>query len=360
MGSLQLFSSIDTAYNLCIMQLQHITSALAVLLISAVTFTRPANSAPAQLPSSGAPRNVARSIISASVHDIYDFGKGTWVENLAVRSNGQILVTLLSTPDVYLVNPFQRTATLVHTFTPAKACLGIAELGNDIFYVAAGGLDIKTFTAPNGTFSVWKVDMSQSSTTVTKVADFPQVNTFNGMTAYNGFLLIADSGLGAVWSLNVNNGQTKKVMADPLMAPTSTVAPTGVNGIKVRGNNLYFTNTNQAIWAKIPINPDGTAAGSASIVVPNFIGGDDFQFDYIGDPFFAGNNQLRVRASWGGDVVVASNDMLLSGSTACEFGRTSSDGASLYVSTNGGIAGYVTGAFTQPGRVVRVDANVSF
>ncbi|KAI4134449.1 MAG: hypothetical protein LQ347_001515 [Umbilicaria vellea] len=341
------------------MQLQHISAALAVFFISAVSFTRPAYSAPAQLPSSTAPRNVARSIISASVHDIYDFGKGTWVENLAVRSNGQILVTLLSTPDVYLVNPFQQTATLVHTFSSAKACLGIVELGNDIFYVAAGGLDIKTFTAPKGTFSVWKIDMNKSPAAVTKVADFPLVGVFNGMTTYNGFLLIADSALGAVWSLNVNNGQTKN-FADPLMAPTSTVAPTGVNGIKVRGNNLYFTNTNQAIWAKIPINGDGTPAGSASIEVPNFIAGDDFQFDYIGDPFFAGNNELRVRASWGGEVVVASSDTLLSGSTACEFGRASSDWASLYVSTNGGIDGYVTGAFTQPGRVVRVDAKVSF
>lgn len=340
------------------MQLQYISATLAALLISAVSFARPANSAPAQLPSSIIPRNVARSI-SASVHDIYDFGKGTWVENLAVRSNGQILVTLLTAPEVHQVDPVQKSATLVHTFPSALGCIGITELGSDIFYVAVGNLSTKTFTAPTGTFSVWKIDMNQNPATVSKVADFPQVNSFNGMTPHNGLLLIADSGAGAVWSLNVNNGQTMKVIADPLMAPTAS-PPTGVNGIKVRNNFLYFTNSNQAIWAKIPINGDGTPAGSSTIEIPNFTATDDFQFDYIGDPVFAGNNKLRARSVLGGAVVPVSTDALLSGSTACKFGRTWSDWPSLYVSTNGGIAGYVSGTFTQPGRVVRVDAQISF
>ncbi|KAA6415127.1 MAG: hypothetical protein FRX48_01879 [Lasallia pustulata] len=347
------------------MQLQYISVTLVAFLISAISFARPAKCAPARSPSSILSRNVARSI-SASVHDIYDFPKGTWVENLAVRSNGQILVTLLSSPQIYQVNPFQTpSATLVHTF-PTLGCLGITELGNDIFYVATGNLSLSTFTAPPGTFSVWKVDMTSFSTSnansaiVTKVADFPQVVAFNGMTTFNGFLLIADSGAGAVWSLNVNNGQKSKVISDPLMKPTSAVGPTGVNGIKVRDNTLYFTNTNQAIWAQVALNSDGTAAGSATVVVPNFVAGDDFQFDYIGDALFAGNNELRARAVTGGSVVTASTDALLVGSTACEFGRTGSDWSSLYVSTNGGINGYLTGTFTQPGRVVRVDANISF
>ena len=360
------FLSIDSISILRIMQLPYMTATLAAFLISAVSFARPAISAPAGLPSSIVPRNVERSV-SASVHDIYDFPKDTWVENLAVRSNGQILVTLLTSPQVYQVNPFQtQSATLVYTFPSTLGCVGIAELGTDIFYVATGNLSLSTFTAPPGTFSVWKINMQSFSTStpnsaiVTKVADFPQVVAFNGMTTFNGLLLIADSGAGAVWSLNVNNGQTSKVLSDPLMKPTSTVAPTGVNGIKVRDNSLYFTNTNQAIWAKVPINPDGTAAGSATTVVSNFVAGDDFVFDYIGDVLFAGNNELRARALTGGSVMVASTDSLLSGSTACEFGRTGSDWGSLYVSTNGGINGYVTGTFTQPGRVVRVDVNISF
>lgn len=348
------------------MQLQYISTTLAAFLISAISFARPASSAPAQVLPSIDTRNVKRSV-SASVHDIYDFPKGTWVENLAVRSNGQILVTLLTKPQVYQVNPFQtQSASLVYTFPSKLACLGIAELGTDIFYVATGNLSSTTFTAPPGTFSVWKINMGSyspstpNSAVVTKVADFPQVLTFNGMTVFNGFLLIADSGAGTVWSLNVNNGQASKVLSDPLMKPTSAIAPTGINGIKVRSNSLYFTNTDQAIWAKIPLNSDGTAAGSATTVLSNFTAADDFQFDYIGDVLYAGNNELRARAVTGGAAVVASTDPLLSGSTACQLGRTASDAASLYVTTNGGVNGYITGTFTQPGRVVRVDVDLSF
>ncbi|KAJ5638121.1 hypothetical protein N7490_008000 [Penicillium lividum] len=32
---------------------------------------------------------------------LYSFGSGTWAENLAVRANGQILVSRLDTPEVY-------------------------------------------------------------------------------------------------------------------------------------------------------------------------------------------------------------------------------------------------------------------
>lgn len=39
--------------------------------------------------------------------DIVRFPNETWLENLAVRKNSQILVTLHSAPEIYQIDPFQ-------------------------------------------------------------------------------------------------------------------------------------------------------------------------------------------------------------------------------------------------------------
>jgi hypothetical protein len=51
---------------------------------------------------------------------VYQFPtKPTWVENIAVRPNGQLLVTLLTSPEVWLINPTnpqQRHSSILSLF----------------------------------------------------------------------------------------------------------------------------------------------------------------------------------------------------------------------------------------------------
>ena len=298
-----------------------------------------------------------------TVTDIWDFSPGTWVENLAVRSNGQILVTLASTPEIYQVDPtLEQPATLVHAFPGYLACLGITELQQDLFYVITGNFSAVTSTTGPGSYSVWELDMTGYSPTsgaptpsATKVADFPDSIFFNGMTSANqDILLIADSRAGAVVSLNVANKATGNI-TDPLMTGNATGEDLGVNGVKTRQGTLYFTNTDQALYAEMPLNSAGTASTAAGkVVLSNLPSLDDFQFDPAGDTYFAGNNELRSRAADDGAVATVSNSSLLVGSTAVEFGRLSDDQDSVYVTTNGGTEQYETSVFTTPGRVVKV------
>lgn len=308
--------------------------------------------------------------IGVQVEDIWDFPKGTWVENLAVRGNGKILTTLLTSPQVYQVDPDKKApATLVHTFNGFRGCLGIVEQKPDIFYVVVGNGTFQIFPDTAGSFTVFKLDVSKfvpggNPATVTKVASFPQSSYFNGITTTSpssNILLIADSGAGAVWSLNVDTAATAKVSTDPLFSPTST-PPTGVNGVKVRQSTLFFTNTQQQIYGSAPIDTaTGAFTGTAKAVNSGLAGLDDFQLDAAGDTYFAGNDQLRLRPVVGtnGQVIVASSDPLLQGSTAVQFGRRESDRKSLYVSTRGPIAQYQSGTFTTPGRVVRASVTIS-
>ena len=74
-----------------------------------------------------------------SVHLIHEFPLKTWVENIDVRHNGQLLVTILSTPDIYQVDPVNHSAPiLIHTFPSALGLLGITEGAPDHFYVVVG------------------------------------------------------------------------------------------------------------------------------------------------------------------------------------------------------------------------------
>lgn len=56
---------------------------------------------------------------------IHEFPLPTWVENIAVRQNDQILVDIVTSPEIYLLDPHPNsTATLIHNFTSYLALLG--------------------------------------------------------------------------------------------------------------------------------------------------------------------------------------------------------------------------------------------
>ena len=90
---------------------------------------------------------------------IWTFPNETWIENLAVRQNGEILATSLSRAAVYLVNPFEHTATTVHQFEASDGVLGITEIVQDVFIVATAEVDLKTSKATKGSAKIWRLDM---------------------------------------------------------------------------------------------------------------------------------------------------------------------------------------------------------
>ena len=256
----------------------------------------------------------------------------------------------------------------------------------------AGTYNLATNVAAPGSFSVWRLDMTTFSAQtynsvpapVQKVADFPESILLNGMTLLDreaGLVLIADSGLGGVWRLNVNTGEILLIISDPLMA-TPKGKFNGVNGIKIRDGTLYFTDDYHQILGRIDIDADGTPAGNASVVLTN-TAGDDFTFDGSGNIFIAqeATNDLKfvgpheklgnafvaqrnpngigflspLGASSGKVLAGSANSTALPGPTACLFGRTPLDEGSLYVTTTGGEAEYLSGDFTVGGTVSRID-----
>jgi hypothetical protein len=295
----------------------------------------------------------------SAIRTIYEFPNETWIENIAVRSNGQLLLNLLSTPPIYSLdplNPSPGSAKLLHNFPFATGLTGIAEIKPDIFAVVAGN------------WSVWKVDFVHSKKNlpaVSKISDLPKASFLNGMTLLapgSPYLLIADSVLGVVWRLNHLASEFEIALESPLMQAPAGPVLLGINGIHVLDSSVYFTNTFQKLFARVSVNlhgPDaGFAVGDYEIVANNGVS-DDFTFDKDGNAYITqdSGNELQLVNQEGKVTLLAGNatSTIVEGDTADAFGRTKWDENILYVVTNGGIAGPVPGTKISGGKVIAVD-----
>ncbi|KAI4120609.1 MAG: hypothetical protein LQ338_006885, partial [Usnochroma carphineum] len=150
------------------------------------------------------------------VHIIHEFPKGTWVENLALRPSNQILTTLVTSPDLYQIDPLSlRPPILIHSFQGYTSLTGIVEVDPDVFYIVAGNFSLETFTPTPGSSSVFEVNLNTFNPTknqgarIRLIADFPDAVFLNGATLLSrprGEILLGDSAGGTVWYLNVRTG----------------------------------------------------------------------------------------------------------------------------------------------------------
>lgn len=83
---------------------------------------------------------------------IYQFEKGISLENIAVRSNGQLPVTQIGQPEIYQVNC--QAPTFPDTVPYATGLFGIAEISTDIFAFVAGNYSSAALSPMLGSFSV--------------------------------------------------------------------------------------------------------------------------------------------------------------------------------------------------------------
>ncbi|KAE9402855.1 hypothetical protein BT96DRAFT_956143 [Gymnopus androsaceus JB14] len=279
---------------------------------------------------------------------IHVFPNGTSLESLAIRANGQILTTVITAPELYLVDPtINSSATLIHTFSAYEVLTGIVEVEFDQFYVIAGNYSFVSGTTP-GSYSIFHVDM---------VADVPEGQLLNGLgllSREEGLIYVADSFAGVIRLLNVYTGEIHVAINDTLTQP-ATEDGLAVNGVHVSPSGekkyAYFTNTDRGILARVLIHPNGSAIGQAEIVASN-LPVDDFTFDRDGNVIQAligANEVVKIDVETGNVTLLAGslNSTVLEEPTMAQFGRREDDRKSVYVSRNGGF-----GKATQVGGAV--------
>lgn len=96
---------------------------------------------------------------SNPVATLWTFSNETWIENLAVRANGNVLCTSLNRAAIYQVNPFKHVAETLYQFANTDGCLGIAETASNVFVVVTANVSLETNTAWPGSAKIWRVDV---------------------------------------------------------------------------------------------------------------------------------------------------------------------------------------------------------
>ncbi|KND91970.1 hypothetical protein TOPH_03283 [Tolypocladium ophioglossoides CBS 100239] len=334
---------------------------LQTLLTWSSTLLAAATASPVVAPGLDLCPNIRRGVASRTV---YEFPNGSWIENIAVRANGNLLVTRLDTPELYEIDPRNSaTAKLIHHFTGYTSLLGISESSPDVFSVAVGNLSLTTGGRPQS-FAIWTADFKgKTEPKVSKVTDIPEALLLNGVTALDrkaGTILVSDSALGVVFRVDTRSGTyTTALEDDTFKPPANASSPLGINGIRVVDGHMYYVNTLRPLYGRVPVDRASGKATGPYQVISTKIAADDFAVDRKGTAHMAvgvANEIAKVRPNGKSCVVAGSpGSKLIAGATSVAFGRTREEKHILYVSTSGAQAWPVNGTYTEGGKIVALE-----
>lgn len=315
-----------------------------------------------------------------STQTIYEFPQDTYIENLAVRANGQILVNPLTLSQLWLVDPhLPGQGFVVHNFSEGGLS-GIVEYEPDVFAVLNGNFSIETGDSGPGSWVIWSVDLgglnvtSNASTIenppkVSKIVAIPEATFLNGLSVFPGSgrkrLVVGDVKTGEIYSVDIDTGEYDMVINNTYTSPSPIYGfgSGATDGIKVRGDGvLFFSNFGQGTLVSVPLNlTDGGPSGDfdtvATILTPEDQW-DDFALDCDDNVWMAagGANTVQRISSEGKVEVVAGmlNSTAIAEPTSTSFGRRQDDADVLYITTAGGQITPVDGSITIGGQVVAV------
>lgn len=317
----------------------------------------------------------------ADSRTIYQFPNNTYVENLAVRPNGQILVSVLTSPQLWLIDPeLPGRAVLVHEFPSVLGLSAIVEYQPDVFAVAGGNVSLSTGEAFVDSWSIWSLDLGGLNITsnesvsgqppaVSQIADVPSALFLDGMALLSGpdkqLLIVGDVKTGAIYSVDIATGEYAAVINNTFTAPAPDYAfgLSGTNGIQIHNDVMYFANFGQKTLNRVRLDADdGTPVGEFETIAHTLTEldqWDDFALDDEDNAWMAagGANTIQKVNTRTGDVSIVAGDVnstAIAEPTSAKFGRREGDLTVLYVTTAGGLATPVDGHITVGGQLVAV------
>lgn len=299
----------------------------------------------------------------------------TFLENLAFRSNGDIVVSQnINFAGLYTVKqPWADKASsleLIHQFEDADGALGVVQVAPDRFVVATSKWNGITPVAKSETLQYVQLDAAAGTVAESGfVARYPDAGLLNGAISLgdcHGSILVADSVLGVVYKINPFTGSSQVAVELLEMKATDPNAALqlGVNGIKIHGGYLYWSNSNTVSVYRVAFNKKtGQVVGGAEVeTVAHFSKIqliDDFTVDAQGHVYVAAmfDNEILLVKTDGSTVVALGSpgELTVAGPTAMAFGVTKHDKHILYVTTNGAMVAPVNSTIVEPGKILAVD-----
>jgi hypothetical protein len=287
------------------------------------------------------------------IRNIFTFPMNRFIENIAVRPNSKLLVTSMSVPDLFSIDPTVATpnASIVYTFANSSGLMGITEVTSDVFALVSGTWDLANTRAELGSLQVWTIDFNKRPSPAVKL-----ITTIANSTIFNGLvrhptnprlLLAADSAIGAVYRVDLTTGAYGIAFSSPLLAPVENPLGTnlGINGLTAYGSYVYFTNSGQRFFGRVAVDSNGNQVGAIEVLSNSTAAGANVVYDDIAldikngkvqSAWIASHPSEAVQVKLDGSQRVVNDTEKLLNPTSAAFGRGSArQEKTLYV-TNGG------------------------
>ena len=270
---------------------------------------------------------------TASPRPLARFPNGTFLENLVLRPEGGVLFTSYFAKAVEAWSEAGGAATFA---TVPGHPVSLAALPAGGYALAIHGVP---FTAgPEALRGSCAVLLLDAAGAVRRTIPLPEAIFPNGclLTAPET-LLVVDSALGRVWSLDLGTGAVGVWLDDPALAPDpAQPGRPGVNGIKPApgGGAMLLSNTATRQLLRVPLDAVGAPAGPP-VTVGTFPGIDDFWPMPDGTIWAATHGPSIARLGPGAEEAEAFPAPGLEGNTAL---LPAPDGAGLYVLGTGGLS----------------------
>ncbi|WP_343710565.1 hypothetical protein [Mycobacterium sp.] len=287
------------------------------------------------------------------------FPQGYFLENLAVRADGSLLVTAVLQRELWWVPPPRHGTlvepVLVHTFD--HPVTGIVEVAPEVFVVNL------TEGYTTGESHLARVDLTgwapQQPVTPEIICTFDErARALNGSCLLApGVLAVADCFAGLIWRADLTQDArhaTARVwLAHDTMAfdPDSDLPPPpqpGVNGVRYSPHTgyLYYTSTAQKVFMRVAVDPSTqNPVGSAEFVAAidnadDFCVDDQAGFAYITRHRANTIERAPLQPRHGSEVRHIAGDPFddtLIGPSSAAWGRADGEpGRVAYVTTDGG------------------------
>lgn len=273
----------------------------------------------------------------AAPTEIYKLPGSAWIETIAVRSNGDVLLNRLDTNEVWSVTPSTKAGAEVVSFPGFTSTTGVCEYQPDVFAVVTGNFTTSSLTNKPGSWGIWSVDFNASPVKTTLITKVPTSGFWIGCSALNNdIVFVADAAQGQIYSVSMSTAAVAVAAQDAAMKAPASGYQEGIHGIKYSNGDIYFTNTFGSAFGKIAVDAaTSKLAGAVTALGSGWANPEDFAIGADGSAYVAqvgSNTVVRLPMAGGAASRVAS----VSSPSSCAFGRGTNDTGTLYVSTTTG------------------------
>jgi hypothetical protein len=311
----------------------------------------------------------------AEVTTIVTFPVNYFLENLAVRSDNSLLVTVLNHKELWFIPAApQETPEPIRLCTFDQPAMGIVEVEPDVFVICTSNL------WGNHESYLHRLDLRGwqpgRPVAVAKILELQEpVRGLNGSCLMGpGVILVADSFAGLIWRVDLAPGASSAKAQVWLKHSSMTSNPNGpmpdqpgINGLAFapRTHFLYFTSTAQQLLMRVPVEPHTLEAIGEPEFIADGMMGDDLCIDEEADVAYVATHrqnsidrvplQPGQRGGQRNSVAGVPFTEELLGPTSGRWGRLPLQvGRVAFFLTDGGIKGPMPDGSLREARVLRV------